>query len=185
MAEKEEIPEPADKSKSETPEPEEKPKDDTPVEKDVSAEQPVSETPPVQEASFEQPQTVQENPPSKEVNKDARMWGMICHLAGLGGLVPIVPIIGSVIGPLIVWQIKKDEFGFVADQGKEAVNFQISMLLYLLVSAILWIPLSFVCVGVVIPVAISIVDLIFLLIAAVKANDGEHYRYPLTIRFIK
>ncbi|MBC8469603.1 MAG: DUF4870 domain-containing protein [Planctomycetes bacterium] len=113
------------------------------------------------------------------------MWGMICHLAGLGGLIPIVPIIGSVIGPLVVWQIKKDEFGFVDEQGKEAVNFQISMLLYLLVSAILWIPLSFFCIGAVIPVAISIVDLIFLLIAAVKANDGEHYRYPLTIRFIK
>ncbi len=169
----------------ETPEPAETPKDDTPVEKNVSAEQPAGEPPPVQEASFEQPQTVQESPGSKEINKDARMWGMICHLAGLGGLIPIVPIIGSVIGPLVVWQIKKDEFGFVDEQGKEAVNFQISMLLYLLVSAILWIPLSFFCIGAVIPVAISIVDLIFLLIAAVKANDGEHYRYPLTIRFIK
>ena len=110
---------------------------------------------------------------------------MICHLAGLGGLIPIVPVIGSIIGPLIVWQLKKDEFGFVDEQGKEAVNFQISILLYLLVSAILWIPLSFICIGALIPVAISVVDLIFLLIAAVKANDGEHYRYPLTIRFIK
>ncbi len=171
--------------KEETPEPAEKPKDDTPVEKDVSAEQPAGEIPPVQEASFEQPQTVQESPGSKEINKDARMWGMICHLAGLGGLIPVVPVIGCIIGPLIVWQIKKDEFGFVDEQGKEAVNFQISMLLYLLISAIIWIPLSFICIGAVIPFAIIIVDLIFLLIAAVKANDGEHYRYPLTIRFIK
>ncbi len=168
-----------------TPEPAEKPKDDTPVEENVSAEQPASETPPVQEAAFEQPQTVQDSPGSKEINKDARMWGMICHLAGLGGLIPIVPIIGSVIGPLIVWQIKKDEFGFVDEHGKEAVNFQISMLLYLLISAIIWIPLSFICIGALIPFAISIVDLVFMLIAAVKANDGEHYRYPLTIRFIK
>ncbi|MHC4240776.1 MAG: DUF4870 domain-containing protein [Planctomycetota bacterium] len=169
--------------KEETPEPAEKPKDDTPVEKDVSAEQSASETPPVQEASFEQPQTVQDSPGSKEVNKDARMWAMFCHLAALAGIV--VPVIGCIVGPLIVWQIKKDEFPFVDEQGKGAVNFQISMLLYLLVSAILWIPLSFFCIGVFIPVAISIVDLIFLLIAAVKANDGEHYRYPLTIRFIK
>jgi len=174
MVEKEEIPEPA-----------EKPKDDTPVEKDVSSEKPAVETPPVQEVSAESSQTVQDSPPSKEINKDARMWGMICHLAGLCGLIPIVPVIGSIIGPLVVWQIKKDEFGFVDEQGKEAVNFQISILLYLLVSAILWVPLSFVCIGAVIPVAISIVDLIFLLIAAVKANDGEHYRYPLSIRFIK
>ena len=172
MAEKEEIPEPV-----------EKPKDDTPVEKDVSSEKPAGETPPVQEVSAESSQTVQDSPPSKETNKDARMWGMICHLAALAGIV--VPVIGCIIGPLIIWQIKKEEFPFVDKQGKEAVNFQISMSLYLLVSAILWIPLSFICIGVVIPVAISIIDLIFLLIAAVKANDGEHYRYPLSIRFIK
>jgi len=159
----------------------EKPKDDTPMEKNVSAEQPVGETPPTQEASAEEPQAVQESPGSKEINKDARMWGMICHLAGLGGLIPIVPIIGSVIGPLIVWQIKKDEFGFVADQGKEALNFQISILMYAIVSGLL----CFACVGFVLLPAVYIFDLIFLLIAAVKANDGEHYRYPLTIRFIK
>jgi uncharacterized Tic20 family protein len=164
-----------------TPEPAEKPQDDTPVEKTVSAEQPAGETPPEQEASFEQPQTVQDSPGSKEINKDARMWGMICHLAGLGGLIPIVPVIGSVIGPLIVWQIKKDEFGFVADQGKEALNFQISILMYAIVSGLL----CFACVGFVLLPAVYIFDLIFLLIAAVKANDGEHYRYPLTIRFIK
>ena len=172
MAEKEEIPEPV-----------EKPKDDTPVEKDVSSEKPAAETPPVQEVSAKSSQTVQDSPPSKETNTDARMWGMICHLAALAGIV--VPVIGCIIGPLIIWQIKKEEFPFVDKQGKEAVNFQISMSLYLLVSAILWIPLSFICIGVVIPVAISIIDLIFLLIAAVKANDGEHYRYPLSIRFIK
>ncbi len=159
----------------------EKPKDDTPMEKNVSAEQPVGETPPTQEASAEQPQAVQESPGSKEINKDARMWGMICHLAGLGGLIPVVPVFGSIIGPLIVWQIKKDEFGFVADQGKEALNFQISILMYAIVSGLL----CFACVGFVLLPAVYIFDLIFLLIAAVKANDGEHYRYPLTIRFIK
>ncbi len=118
----------------------------------------------------------------KEV-KDARMWAMICHLAGLAGLA--VPVVGSIVAPLIVWQIKKDDFPFVDEQGKEAVNFQISMSLYLLVSAILWVPLSFICVGMLIPAAIVIVDLVFLLIAAVKANNGYHYRYPLTIRLIK
>jgi hypothetical protein len=167
--------------KEETPEPAEKPKDETPVEKDVSAEEPAGETPPVQEVSAEPSQTVQDSPPSKEINKDARMWGMICHLAGLGGLIPVVPIIGSVIGPLIVWQIKKDEFDFVADQGKEALNFQISILMYAIVSGLL----CFACVGFVLLPAVYVFDLIFLLIAAVKANDGEHYRYPLTIRFIK
>ena len=160
MAEKEEIPEPAQKPESESSD-----------QQDASVEEPKTET----------PQSVQESPGSKEINKDARMWGMICHLAGLGGLIPIVPVIGSVIGPLIVWQIKKDEFGFVNDQGKEAVNFQISILIYVIVSAVLCLT----CIGFVLLPAVYIFDLIFLLIAAVKANDGECYRYPLTIRFIK
>ena len=164
MAKEEETPEPTEKPESETPKPAEKPEGETPAE---------------QETSAEQPETVQESPGSKEVNKDARMWAMICHLAGLAGLV--VPVVGCIIGPLIVWQIKKEEFSFVDEQGKEAVNFQISMLIYGIVAGLL----CFVCVGVVLLPAVAIFDLIFLLIAAVKANNGEHYRYPLTIRFVK
>jgi uncharacterized Tic20 family protein len=122
-----------------------------------------------------------EEPATKEpeVNKDARMWAMFCHLAGLAGY--IMPVVGNIIGPLILWQLKKDEYGFVDEQGKEAVNFQISMSLYALIS----IPLFFVCVGPFLLAAVGIVDLVLLIIAAVKANNGEHYRYPLTIRFIK
>jgi len=164
MAKEEETPEPAEKHESETPKPAEKPEGETPAEKETSAEQ---------------PETVQESPGSKEVNKDARMWAMICHLSGLAGLV--VPVIGCIVGPLIVWQIKKEEFTFVDEQGKEAVNFQISMLIYGIVAGLL----CFACVGFVLAPAVAIFDLVFLLIAAVKANNGEHYRYPLTIRFIK
>ncbi len=161
----------------ETPEPAEKPESETPAEQETSAEQPKS----VQEESVsaKQPETVQESPGSKVVNKDARMWAMICHLAALAGLV--VPVVGCIIGPLIVWQIKKEDFPFVDEQGKEAVNFQISMLIYGIVAGLL----CFVCVGFVLAPAVAIFDLVFLLIAAVKANNGEHYRYPLTIRFIK
>jgi len=123
---------------------------------------------------------------SEEVSKDARMWAMFCHLGGLAGLLPILPAIGSIIAPLIIWQIKKDEFPFVNEQGKEAVNFQISMVLYGLIGSVACL---ITCIGaVLIPVVIcvvGIIDLVFLLIAAVKANNGQHYRYPLTIRFIK
>jgi uncharacterized Tic20 family protein len=114
-----------------------------------------------------------------EVSKDARMWAMFCHLAGLAGY--IMPVAGNIIGPLILWQIKKDEYPFVDEQGKEAVNFQISMSLYALIS----IPLFFVCIGPFLLAAVGIVDLVLLIIATIKANNGEHYRYPLTIRFIK
>jgi len=132
-----------------------------------------------QKVEAEQPKDVQPAEVSKEVNKDARTWAMVCHLLGLAGL-PL-PIVGNIVGPLIIWQIKKDDFPFVDEQGKEAVNFQISMSIYGLVAAVL----IFACIGVFLLPAVYVVDLVFLLIAAVKSNNGHHYRYPLTIRFIK
>ena len=122
-----------------------------------------------------------QQPAGRETNRDACMWAMFCHLAGLGGFVPLAPILGSIIAPLIIWQIKKDRFAFVDEQGKEAVNFQISIVLYALVAALL----CFLCLGFFLLPAVYIFDVVFLLIAGVKANNGEHYRYPLTIRFIK
>jgi uncharacterized Tic20 family protein len=120
----------------------------------------------------------------RETDPKARTWGMICHLAGFAGLLPIVPAFGSIVGPLVVWLIKKDEFPFVDEQGKEAVNFQITLLIYLIAC----VPLIFACgIGVFLMIILGIVDIVFLIIAAIKANDGYHYRYPypLIIRFIK
>ena len=131
--------------------------------------------------SAEHPAGVQETAAGKEVNKDARMWAMFCHLAGLAGFV-IPVIVSGIIAPLIVWQIKKDEDPFIDEQGKEALNFQITVGICALVSALL-IPLF--CIGAILLTAVGTADLVFLLIAAVKANNGFHYRYPLTIRFIK
>jgi uncharacterized Tic20 family protein len=118
---------------------------------------------------------------NEEISKDAHMWAMFCHLGGLAGLIPVTPIFGSIIAPLIIWQIKKDEFGFVDEQGKEAVNFQISILIYALVAGLL----CLLCVGFVLLAAVYVFDLVFILIAAIKSNNGEHFRYPLTIRFFK
>jgi hypothetical protein len=134
--------------------------------------------PPVNPA---QPQQPQQAGPARETDKDARMWAMFCHLAGVGGLLPIIPVVGSVIAPLIIWQIKKDDFAFVDEQGKEAVNFQISVLLCALVAGLL----CFACAGFALLPLVYVLDVIFLLIAAIKTNDGVHYRYPLTIRFFK
>jgi len=139
------------------------------------AEAPQSATSTGQSAGVEQPGI------GKETNRDARMWAMFCHLAGLAAFLPVAPILGGIIAPLIIWQIKKDDFAFVDDQGKEAVNFQISIILYALGAALL----CFMCIGLVLLPAVGIFDVVFLLIAAVKANDGVHYRYPMTNRFIK
>lgn len=113
-----------------------------------------------------------------ETNKDARMWAMLCHLAALSGY---VSGLGFIVGPLVIWLIKKNEFSFVNEHGKEAVNFQISMFIYAIIAALL----IMACIGIVLLPLVGVVDLIFLIIASMKANNGESYRYPLTIRFIK
>jgi len=111
--------------------------------------------------------------PVQNMSRDERLYGMLCHLTALAGL--ILPGIGNILGPLIVWMLKKDEFPFVDDQGKESINFQLSITIYLLVTGILIVT---------VPV-ILVFWLVEVIIASVKANDGVAYRYPLTIRFIK
>lgn len=109
--------------------------------------------------------------------KDDRLWAMIAHLCGFAGY--LVPF-GNIIGPLVIWQVKKDKSSYVAEHAKEALNFQISITLYVIVSVIL----SFFCIGFVLLAAIVLFEVVMIVIAAVKANSGERYRYPLTIRFI-
>ncbi len=119
-------------------------------------------------------QISEENKPSK----DACTWAMLSHILGLGWL--IVPAIGGVIGSLIIWQIKKDQHPFVDRHGKESLNFQISMLIYGIVAGLS----ILMCIGVVLLPAVVIADVVFVLIAAIKAGQGEEYRYPITIRFV-
>ena len=114
------------------------------------------------------------------------MWNMLCHLSALSGI--LVPI-GSIIGPLIVWQIKKNEFPSVDYHGKAALNFQITAFIAIFVSVFAALILIHVfCIGLIfIPLAsiIGLLDLIFTIIAGVKANNGEDYKYPYSIEFIK
>ena len=87
----------------------------------------------------------------------------------------------NVIAPLILWLIKKDDFKFVDNQGKEALNFQISIAIY----ALACIPLFFIVIGAFLFVALGIFDLVMIIIASVEANKGNSYRYPLCIRLVK
>jgi uncharacterized Tic20 family protein len=114
------------------------------------------------------------------INKDARMWGMLCHLAGLAGF--IVPIIVSgIIAPLVIWLIKREDDPFIDENGKEAVNFQITMSIFSLIC----IPFVFIFIGIFLLIGVGIFNLICVIIAAIKTNNGEHYRYPFAFRFIK
>jgi len=119
----------------------------------------------------------------KEQNREAQLWAMFCHLAGLAWALfpPLFITLAHIIAPFVLWQIKKDEFEFVDKHGREAVNFQISMTLYAAVS----IALTWICVGFFLLAAVVILDFVLVLIAAGKANEGKTYRYPLTIRFFR
>ena len=117
-------------------------------------------------------------PPSGEPSAEERQWGLFAHLSSLAGLV--IPL-GNVIGPLIIWQVKKDTMPFVVDQGKEALNFNITIA----IAAIISFMLIFVVIGFVLMPLVGLVWLIFTILGAIKANNGEAYRYPFTLRLIK
>jgi uncharacterized Tic20 family protein len=106
-------------------------------------------------------------------------WGMLCHLTSLAAYIGIP--FGHILGPLIVWLIKKDEDPFVDDQGKESLNFQISMTLYILIAALFIVVL----IGILMIIALVILHIVLVVIASIRSYKGERYRYPLTIRFIK
>ncbi len=112
------------------------------------------------------------------LTKDDRTWAVVAHLAGLAGYV--VPF-GNIFGPLLVWLLKKDQSSFIDDQGKEAVNFQISLTIYVIVAIIS----IMIVVGIVLIPLLAVAGLIFMVIAAIKSNEGVRYRYPLTLRIIK
>lgn len=118
-----------------------------------------------------------QQPVSSANSSDEYMWAMLCHLSGLLGF--IFPL-GNIAGPAIIWALKKDEYPFVNDQGKEAINFQISMTIYIIASVIL----VFLAIGIVFLIALALFSLIIIIVAALKANNGEKFRYPFTIRFL-
>lgn len=119
--------------------------------------------------------------------RQAHTWGMLCHLSALSAFISfplngllIIPF-GHLLGPLIVWLIKKNEHPFIDQQGKEALNFQISMTIYSIPAFML----VFVLIGFFLLALLAILDVVLVVIASVKTSNGESYRYPFTIRFIK
>ncbi|MEB0228398.1 DUF4870 domain-containing protein [Pseudomonas sp. 10S4] len=112
--------------------------------------------------------------PSQEV----RQWAMFCHLSALLGI--WIPF-GTLIGPLILWQMKRESDPFIDAQGKEALNFQITVAIAATISFFLML----VVIGFFLLGLIAIGGLVLTIIAGVKANDGVPYRYPFTWRVIK
>jgi uncharacterized Tic20 family protein len=104
---------------------------------------------------------------------------MIAHFSALGAF--IIPPIGGVIGPLIVWLAKREQSAFVAEAAKEALNFNITVLL----AGVACVLLVFIFIGIPLSALLFAFWLIITVVAGIKASEGVHYRYPVALRFVK
>jgi len=115
---------------------------------------------------------------NKILTESERNWAMLCHLSALAGF--FFPF-GAIIGPLVCWLSKRDDSFWVYINGKNALNFQLSILLYI----VLTIPLLFILIGIPIVAVLIILRVVCIIIASVKASKGESFKYPLLIPFIQ
>jgi uncharacterized protein len=148
---------------------------------------------------MDQPHISNEEAEARRRAEDAKTWGMLCHLAVFAGFV--VPF-GNIFGPLTVWLMKRDSIPEVMEHGKESLNFQISITLYSIVAIIVVIAallgsaaqsisgepgmevLLFTGAWVLGFILLTVIELVFIIVATVRASRRESYRYPLSIRFI-
>jgi uncharacterized protein len=112
-------------------------------------------------------------------SRDVRTWNVLCHATALAGF--FVPWAGHILGPLIVWLAKRSDSPEIDENGKESLNFQISMLIYNVIAGVL----CLVLIGFVILVILHFLNLVLVIVASVQASEGKFYRYPMTIRLIK
>ncbi|MEN8906756.1 MAG: DUF4870 domain-containing protein [Clostridiales bacterium] len=113
----------------------------------------------------------QQGPQGKSGGSDEKMLAILCHVLG---------ILTSFVGPLVMYFISEDK-PFVKDHAKEALNFQITLLIAYIVSGLLW----FVCIGTILTFIIWIAAIVFGIMAAMAVNNGQPYKYPFSIRLVK
>ena len=112
-------------------------------------------------------------------SRDVRTWNVLCHATALAGF--FVPWAGHILGPLIVWLAQRSDSPEIDENGKESLNFQISMLIYNVIAGVL----CLVLIGFIILAILHILNLVLVIIASIQTSEGKFYRYPMTIRLIK
>lgn len=117
--------------------------------------------------------------PTPSTLTNDRTWAALCHASALLGVFFHFP--GHILGPLIVWLVKRGDSPVIDAHGKEAVNFQLSMLIYNIVAAVF----CLILVGFVFLAVLWVLNAVLVIIAAIQASEGKFYRYPLTIRFLQ
>lgn len=123
------------------------------------------------------PAPVEYHSPPTATDPESRQWGMFAHLSAIVASLVGLPF----LGPLVVYLMKKDQNPFVADQAKEALNFNITVM----IAIIVLVPTVCIGIGAILLPAVGVAALVLTIIAAVKANEGVAYRYPATLRLIK
>ena len=113
-------------------------------------------------------------------SRTERQWAMGCHLIALCGIVVPVPA-ANLLGPLILWLVKREDGAFIDDEGKESLNFQISLFLYALVCLIL----TVIGIGLLLLLPLLLFGLVCVILASIKSSEGVAFRYPACIRLIK
>jgi len=121
-------------------------------------------------------------PPLPPISNEVRQWLIILHLSALTGF--IIVGFGHILGPLIIWLLKRGEFPEVDAAGKNVLNFQVSWSLWMGLSWLIGVFGSCLIVPMALPVITTIAWIIYMILGAVKASDGIHYNYPLTIKFL-
>ncbi len=114
--------------------------------------------------------------------RDAKMWATLCHLAGFLSFVGI-PFAG-VIGPLAIWLVKREEHPLIDENGREALNFQLSLVVYSIIGFLLCVTVIGMVIGIPLLLALFVIEIILLAVGAYKTSQGEEWRYPLTIRML-
>jgi len=115
---------------------------------------------------------------SESEDRQTRMWGMFLHLSVFAGYA--VPIAG-LLAPIVIWQIKKDELPLIDEHGKNLMNWLLSLLVYTIACVLL----SFLFVGIPLLFLLALLSVVFPIVAGIKANNGEVWKYPLSIEFLK
>lgn len=122
--------------------------------------------------------TPQDPFPNPPVHLNGRQWKVILHLSALCFF--IAPGFGNILGPLVVWLLKKDQLPDLEPEGRKVLNFQISWSIYMILAGLSW----FFCIGAVLTPVVVLVWLVILIIGAVKTSNGEAYTFPLTIKIL-
>jgi hypothetical protein len=114
----------------------------------------------------------------RNLSETERNWAMLCHLSAFAGF--FFPF-GGILGPLICWLSRKDDSVWIDENGKAAMNFHLSILLYM----VLMIPLCFIIIGIPLIAFLGVLKVICIVIASIKAARGERFKYPISIPFIQ